>query len=207
LCWEQLRKQHTKGLKLEYKFTPLKKTAPSAFTPFLAGGVFLCRKKFVESQQCVSTFFLGQFTVREKFSKMSSGSDRVFLLEVPTDKGAEMPKSALVVKSDLTTEVLDITENELRKLQQAVDGLIQPVDLGPEITMWVNEEGLLRGDLVQNWIATGFMRELFSSRSPIMGDVVFTGGNDEEGNTLSIPTDALESLVGMASRAKEVLGA
>lgn len=118
-----------------------------------------------------------------------------------------MPKTAFVIKSDLTTEVLDITENELRKLQQAVDGLIQPVDLGPEITMWVNEEGLLRGDLVQNWIATGFMRELFSSRSPIMGDVVFTGGVDEDGNTLSVPADALESLRGMASRAKEVLGA
>lgn len=112
-----------------------------------------------------------------------------------------MPKHALVVKAELTAELIDIAEQELDKLQSAVDGLIQPVDLTPTITMWVNEEGLLRNDLGLNFIATAFIAEM-GSNSPIMGDVVFTGGINEEGNTKSLTKGDIAELTEMVSKAK-----
>jgi hypothetical protein len=117
-----------------------------------------------------------------------------------------MPKHALVVKTDLTTELLDIAEGGLKKLQSAVDGLIQPVDISPEATMWVNEEGLLRNDLSMNYIATMFMSEL-GYQSVIMGDVVFTGGSDDEGNTIGFSNEAVAELSELVASARELLGA
>jgi hypothetical protein len=129
---------------------------------------------------------------------------RVASLEIPIEGGHKMTKTAVIVRADLSTEILDITENELSQLQQAVDGLIQPVDIGP-VTMWVNEEGLMRNDLKANWIASGFMKEI-GSGTPIMGDAVFTGGTDEDGNTLGMPEDAMSELLRVTAKAKEVLG-
>lgn len=115
-----------------------------------------------------------------------------------------MSKQALVVKAELTAEMIDIAEQELSKLQGAVDGLIQPVDLSPTITMWVNEEGLLRDDLKIHPLATLFMEEL-GSQTPIFGDVVFTGGSDEDGNTLGLTAEIVNELSEMTRRAKEYL--
>ena len=115
-----------------------------------------------------------------------------------------MPKHALVVKSDLTFEILDIAENELSQLQSAVEGLIQPVDLAELITMWVNEEGLFQEGLELNQLATAFMQEL-GSNTPIMGNVVFTGGTDEDGNTLGMNQDAMDELTEITRRAKELV--
>jgi len=114
-----------------------------------------------------------------------------------------MSKEALVVKSELTAELIDIAEKELDKLQEAVDGLIEPVDLTPTITMWVNEEGLFRKDLDINYLATAFMAEVFASTLPIMGDVVFTGGIDSEGNTKPLTQDDVAELTEMTRRARE----
>lgn len=74
---------------------------------------------------------------------------------------------------------LDIAEDSLTTLQTAVDGLIQPVDFY-NFTMWVNEEGLLRNDLDRNLVASAFYS------TPIMGTIVFTGGVDDEGETLGL---------------------
>lgn len=115
-----------------------------------------------------------------------------------------MTKHALVIKADLTTQLIDIAEQELSKLQAAVDGLIQPVDLSPEITMWVNEEGLLRDDLLPNPLGSAFMAEVFNSETVIMGDIVFTGGVDEDGNTTSLSkgdVDKISNIVRSATDA------
>lgn len=114
-------------------------------------------------------------------------------------------KHALVVSSELTAELINIAEQELDKLQTAVGGLIEAVDLTPEITMWVNEEGLLIDDLQPNYLATAFMAELMQSQTPIMGDVVFTGGIDEEGDTKSLTQADVAELVEMTRKARESL--
>jgi len=128
----------------------------------------------------------------------------VYLSEVPIDKGTEMSKHALVVKADLTYEGLDIAEGELKKLQTAVDGLIQPVDIGDKVTMWVNEEGLLRGDLKLNHLATMLMEEI-GYKTPIMGDVVFTGASDEDGNTMEFPAQASYELIELIDSFRAVM--
>jgi hypothetical protein len=129
---------------------------------------------------------------------------RFYLSEVPIDNGAEMPKHALLVKADLSYEGLDIAESELKKLQTAVDGLIQPVDIGDTVTMWVNEEGLLRGDLRLNHLATMLMEEI-GYKTPIMGDVVFTGAPDEDGNTMEFPAQASYQLIELIDSFKAVM--
>lgn len=115
-----------------------------------------------------------------------------------------MPKTALVVKADLTTEVIDIAEDGLRKLQNAVGGLIQPVDFGNEVTMWVNEEGLLIEGMVPNWIATNLALEI-GYETPMMGDVVFTGGTDEDGDTMALSEQASYELQQIANRVRKLL--
>ncbi len=89
-------------------------------------------------------------------------------------------KLALKVTVDAKIEKLDIEEDGLKKLQTAVDGYIEAVDISHRLTMWVNEEGLLRNDLEVNPVAFAFYS------SPILGDIVFTGGTDENGDTLGL---------------------
>jgi len=90
-----------------------------------------------------------------------------------------MSKLALQVSPAGEVVELDMTIDGLTVLQGAVDGLIQPIDFHG-MTMWVNEEGLLRNDLKENVIA-----QLFYAGA-IMGTVVFTGGTDNVGNTLPL---------------------
>lgn len=95
-------------------------------------------------------------------------------------------KLALKITPDAKIEKLDITDNKtsLGVLQEAVDGYIEAVDLAHNLTMWVNEEGLLRNDLEVNPVAFGFYP------NPIMGNIVFTGGTDSNGNTLGLDEEA-----------------
>lgn len=136
---------------------------------------------------------------------MSALAGRFVLLGKSQQKGTEMSKQALVVKAELVAELIDIASDELNKLQKAVDGLIEAVDILPNVTMWVNEEGLLREDLEVNYLATAFMQELFHATTPIMGDVVFTGAPDDEGNTKPLTQADVAELTELTRKAKEAL--
>jgi hypothetical protein len=126
-------------------------------------------------------------------------------LEVPTDKGAEMPKTAVIVTTKAEVSIIDIAEGSLKKLQSAVDGLIQPIDLNADVTMWVNEEGLLRNDLEMNDIATSLYAQMYDITNPLMGDVVFTGGTDEEGETLGLADDYVNAIYALVDNYKQVM--
>ena len=130
-------------------------------------------------------------------------SGRIYLSEIPIDKGTEMSKTALIVRADLTTEVIDIAEDGLRKMQTAVGGLIQPVYFGNEVTMWVNEEGLLIDVMQVNYIATNLSREI-GYETPMMGDVVFTGGVYEVGYTMALSEQASVELQKIAEMVRKV---
>lgn len=91
-----------------------------------------------------------------------------------------MSKLALkVTPSGEVTEVFLNPGSELKTMQESVDGLIQPIDFAG-FTLWVNEEGLLRNDLEQNWTLFAFYPR------PIMGNALVTGGVDDEGDTLPL---------------------
>lgn len=111
-----------------------------------------------------------------------------------------MKKLALKIMPNGDTTELDLNAgDELSILQEAVDGLIQPVDFFG-FTMWVNEEGLLRNDLQRNFP----LMSIYST--PIMGNAVFTGNTDDEGNTLPLSEDSVERLQSMCRNFKTLAG-
>lgn len=115
-------------------------------------------------------------------------------------------KLALQVKSSGESVELDITENTLAVLQSGVDGLIQPVDINENLTMWVNEEFLFRGDFEPNLLGTSFYQSLYGDSAGIIhGPIVFTGGLDAEGNTLPLSDSVRDSLTEMVSRMNMLL--
>ena len=76
----------------------------------------------------------------------------------------------------------------LTQLQGLVGGLIEAIDLTDNITMWINEEGLFSNMEVNKTASDLYDKvlQLHLNYNPsignIVGDVVFTGGIDEEGN-------------------------
>lgn len=103
-------------------------------------------------------------------------------------KGFQMEKIGLVVDSQFTASVTGLS---LKELQTAVDGLIQPIDIREGLTMWVNEEFLFRAEPDENVLATAFFAEA-GGKYDIHGTVVFTGGTDEDGNTLGLSDEHRE---------------
>lgn len=79
----------------------------------------------------------------------------------------------------------DVDDISLDLLQSSVGGLIQAIDFTPGLTMWCNEEGKLLG-LPVNQVATLVWKKYFGETDIIVGDVVFTGGCDEDGESTSI---------------------
>lgn len=115
-------------------------------------------------------------------------------------------KLAIQVKSSGKATELDITENSLAVLQSGVEGLIQPIDINENLTMWVNEEFLFRGDFEPNLLGTSFYQSVYGENSGIIqGPVVFTGGSDDEGNTLPLSDSVRDSLQSMITRMNELL--
>jgi hypothetical protein len=75
----------------------------------------------------------------------------------------------------------------LREMQEAVGGLIAPVEFelaGAEATMFVNDEGKLVDRPVRNWKADVLCP--LAGGDWTAGDVVFTGGVGPGGETLAL---------------------
>jgi len=111
------------------------------------------------------------------------------------------------VKVATPVEVIDLTDDALPKLQEAVGGWVQAVDLTPDVTVWLNEEGKIEG-LPFNAIATSLWIDQFGETDIIVGDVVLTGGADDEGELLTLTVDALDRLgIGIGDTLREALEA
>lgn len=110
--------------------------------------------------------------------------------------------SALVVTTDgkaIEKPIDNDTAYEV--IRDGVGGMIEMVVFNDQVTMWVNEEGKLIG-LPHNKPAQAAFNEVFGSgRDFIVGDVVFTGGADEEGNTLGLTPEAVESVLDLVALA------
>lgn len=97
-----------------------------------------------------------------------------------------MSKKALQVKTTGEVVELDITADSLEYLQTAVGGWVQAIDIATDMTMWCNEEGKLIG-LPHNPYAQFMWDKAFGAHTDyIVGDIVLTGGTDEEGATLGL---------------------
>jgi hypothetical protein len=93
----------------------------------------------------------------------------------------------------------------LTDLQAAVGGLIERVEIGHGIDLWVNEEGKFE-DSGENRVATLFAKpgtHIFTG-DYIAGDVAFTGGCDDEGETLGL-NDEQFAYIAQAERIVEIV--
>jgi hypothetical protein len=107
-------------------------------------------------------------------------------------------EKALIHKSDGTTEVVEFQIGDsYRFLSDAVGGLIELVHLAPTLDMWVNENFIAEAeekDLKVNAVATAMYSANADGFYPILGNVVFTGGTDDEGDTVGLTEDTLGRL-------------
>lgn len=121
-------------------------------------------------------------------------------------KGYQVSKLALEIDSKGNTREIDITDNSLSlgKLQDAVGGLIQPVGITDDLVMWVNEEFVFMPELQANPIASS-MFEAVGGTYEIHGNVVFTGGLDEDGYSNGLSLSSRDKLIAISGALKSMV--
>jgi hypothetical protein len=97
------------------------------------------------------------------------------------------------IKISTTGQITEIKEINLAALQEGVGGWVQAIDLSETVVLWCNEEGKMI-NLPHNPYAQELWDEAYGVKTDyIVGDVVITGGTDNEGNTLGLSeTDLAE---------------
>lgn len=93
----------------------------------------------------------------------------------------------------------DASDGILSHLQSAVGGYVDVVRLGPNLDMWVNDDGIAL-ELPHNVAATGIAWRHGFRHQIYLGPAVFTGGADEEGGSLPLNPAAAAVLVEMAGK-------
>lgn len=107
-------------------------------------------------------------------------------------------EKALIQKADGTSEVVEFEiGGSYQFLSDAVGGLIELVHIAPTLDMWVNENFIAEAEeknLQINAVATAMYSANADAVYPILGDVVFTGGSDDVGETLGLDEGTLARL-------------
>jgi hypothetical protein len=103
---------------------------------------------------------------------------------------------ALIIRTDGNKELVDFEEGTFLNIaQKAVGGWIQVVPLPTkDIDLYLNEEGKLNG-LDQNPIATALWSEDYGLTDYIVGDVIITGGYNENGETVGLADTQISALM------------
>lgn len=98
-------------------------------------------------------------------------------------------------------EVVEIMPGDVgEKLTQFVLGPFERVDVGSDVSLWLNEEGKLLGLPFNQYAQTLWRQQYGANTDLLVGPAVLTGGADEEGETLglSIPQiTEIEQRLGM----------
>lgn len=82
---------------------------------------------------------------------------------------------------------IDLGDNALKAMYYYLDcRAVEVVQLAPDLHMWLDEEGLLADEPVVNEIATVIAHLHGFNHQRYVGNAIFTGGADEEGNTLGL---------------------
>ena len=106
------------------------------------------------------------------------------------EKGKAVMK-AVVIKTTKDKSVVEFEHSTCYEtLKTAVGGWIERVSLG-DTELWVNEEGKLTG-LDINPTATALWADMYGLTDVVMGDVIITGGSDDEGETLGLKDELVE---------------
>lgn len=101
---------------------------------------------------------------------------------------------ALKIAVNGEMEVVEFTtETSYKTISNAVGGWIEAVALASDITMWCNEEGKLI-PLDVNHHASRLFVHAFGQIDLIAGDVILTGGADDEGNDLGLTEERISEI-------------
>jgi hypothetical protein len=103
---------------------------------------------------------------------------------------------AIKISADNKVEELTVDFTSLETVQKLVGGILQVIDFTPSLSAWMNEEGKLM-QLPVNLSATKVWEFFFGFSDVLVGDVVFTGGADSEGNVMSIGDKEIGMLRGI----------
>ena len=102
---------------------------------------------------------------------------------------------AVIIKTDGTRQLTEFKKGQSYDfLSTAVGGMIECVTLRDKVgepDMWLNENGKYSG-LDQNPTATALWVGMYDLTDVIMGDVVITGGADDEGETIGLSDEQVD---------------
>jgi hypothetical protein len=113
---------------------------------------------------------------------------------------------AVIVKT--SGEVFEVNAEGLSEIQRAVGGYIEAIKAGSIGSGFVNEEGKLKG-LPDNVIATAVWHranKIHKFSDYLVGDVLFCGLPDDEGNSQDITEDFSAFIKGISSTFLKELG-
>jgi len=113
-----------------------------------------------------------------------------------TNKGNEKMAKALIVRTDDSRETVEFeVGNSYNTIKTAVNGYIECVHLPSlGVDMWLNEEGKLNG-LPRNAFGSLLWVREYGLTDLMVGDIILTGGADDEGETLGLTDTQLEKLI------------
>lgn len=104
-------------------------------------------------------------------------------------------QKAVIITTEGTKSVVEFEIGDSYKLlSNSVGGMIECVGLG-DADLWCNENGIAEG-LPLNMIASAIYSETFNASNPILGNVIITGGADEEGETLGLTDEQVAYWLG-----------
>jgi hypothetical protein len=89
-------------------------------------------------------------------------------------------------------EVGDSEHDSYNVIRTAVDGLVECVRLYPlNADMWINDNGKAL-QLDQNPMGTALWVDMYGNTDVISGNIIITGGADEEGTTIGLSDDQVD---------------
>ena len=103
-------------------------------------------------------------------------------------------KNAMVITTLGSASLVNLETQSLETLQGAVGGYVQAIDLGDQVTMWCNEEGKMTG-LPHNPFGQAFWEKTYGRTDYIVGDIVLTGGADNEGETIGLTDEQITEIM------------
>ena len=112
-------------------------------------------------------------------------------------KGRKKQMKGLIIRTTGEMEFADFEfGNSYNTIKEAVGGWIECVHL-PSLgaDLWLNEEGKLIG-LPLNSHGTTLWAKEYGHTDFIVGDIIITGGADEEGETLGITPEQIAGVIG-----------
>ena len=111
-------------------------------------------------------------------------------------------EKVISIRTDNTVEIKQVESIEYETLYEAVNGLVELASIDDDIDMWLNEEGKING-LEPNIIASLIWNKVFPNFDVIMGDVIITGGVDEEGNTVGLSDKSIQDVMALIEQGLE----